>query len=63
MNVGTLENFVPSGNKRDSAFTAFGERAAEIIHIGQAIMEMKGGGNTIILSPFTNHLTMAEVIG
>jgi NAD(P) transhydrogenase len=40
----------------------FGERAAEIIHIGQAIMEQKGGGNTIeyFVNTTFNYPTMAE---
>ena len=40
----------------------FGERAAEIIHIGQAIMEQKGEGNTIEYFANTtfNYPTMAE---
>ena len=40
----------------------FGERAAEIIHIGQAIMEQKGEGNTIeyFVNTTFNYPTMAE---
>lgn len=40
----------------------FGERAAEIIHIGQAIMEQKGEGNTLeyFFNTTFNYLTMAE---
>ena len=40
----------------------FGERAAEIIHIGQAIMEQKNGGNTIkyFVTTTFNYPTMAE---
>jgi NAD(P) transhydrogenase len=40
----------------------FGERASEIIHIGQAIMEQKNGGNTIdyFVNTTFNYPTMAE---
>ncbi|RUO80210.1 Si-specific NAD(P)(+) transhydrogenase [Idiomarina tyrosinivorans] len=40
----------------------FGERAAEIIHIGQAIMEQKNGGNTVdyFVNTTFNYPTMAE---
>jgi len=40
----------------------FGAEAAEIVHIGQAIMSQKGGGNTIqyFLSTTFNYPTMAE---
>ncbi|MCK8164875.1 hypothetical protein LXA55_18195, partial [Erwinia amylovora] len=40
----------------------FGERAAESIHIGQAIMEQKNGGNTIeyFVNTTFNSPTMAE---
>nr|WP_192867664.1 Si-specific NAD(P)(+) transhydrogenase [Thaumasiovibrio occultus] len=40
----------------------FGERASEIIHIGQAIMEQKGEGNTIdyFINTTFNYPTMAE---
>ena len=40
----------------------FGENAAEIIHIGQAIMEQKNGGNTIeyFVETTFNYPTMAE---
>lgn len=40
----------------------FGERASEIIHIGQAIMEQKNGGNTIeyFINTTFNYPTMAE---
>jgi len=40
----------------------FGERAAEIIHIGQAIMEQKGAGNSIhyFVNTTFNYPTMAE---
>ncbi len=60
---GHAENFVPSGNKKDiQVYHCFGERAAEIIHIGQAIMEQKGGGNTIeyFVNTTFNYPTMAE---
>ena len=40
----------------------FGERASEIVHIGQAIMEQKGEGNTIdyFVNTTFNYPTMAE---
>lgn len=40
----------------------FGERASEIVHIGQAIMEQKNGGNTIdyFVNTTFNYPTMAE---
>lgn len=40
----------------------FGEQAAEILHIGQAIMEQKNGGNTLeyFVSHTFNYPTMAE---
>ena len=40
----------------------FGERAAEIIHIGQAIMEQKGEANTLeyFVNTTFNYPTMAE---
>jgi NAD(P) transhydrogenase len=40
----------------------FGERAAEIVHIGQAIMMQKNGGNTLEYFVHTtfNYPTMAE---
>lgn len=40
----------------------FGERASEIIHIGQAIMEQKNGGNNInyFIDTTFNYPTMAE---
>ncbi|MDT8397238.1 MAG: Si-specific NAD(P)(+) transhydrogenase [Pseudomonadales bacterium] len=40
----------------------FGDQASEIVHIGQAIMSQKGGGNTIkyFLNTTFNYPTMAE---
>lgn len=40
----------------------FGERASEIVHIGQAIMQQKGDGNTIeyFVNTTFNYPTMAE---
>jgi len=40
----------------------FGAEAAEIVHIGQAIMTQKGGGNSIhyFLNNIFNYPTMAE---
>jgi len=40
----------------------FGERAAEMIHIGQAIMEQKGEGNTFeyFVNTTFNYPTIAE---
>ena len=40
----------------------FGERASEIVHIGQAIMQQTGEGNTIdyFVNTTFNYPTMAE---
>ncbi len=47
MNVGTLKILFHRETKEILGIHCFGERAAEIIHIGQAIMEQKGGGNAV----------------
>ncbi|MEE3190398.1 MAG: NAD(P)(+) transhydrogenase, partial [Pseudomonadota bacterium] len=40
----------------------FGDQAAEIVHIGQAIMNQKGEGNTLryFVNTTFNYPTMAE---
>ena len=40
----------------------FGQQAAEIVHIGQAVMSRKGGGNSLMYFVETtfNYPTMAE---
>ena len=50
MNVGSLKILFHRETKQILGIHCFGERAAEIIHIGQAIMEQKGEGNTISIS-------------
>ena len=62
MNVGTLKILFHRETKEILGIHCFGERAAEIIHIGQAIMEQKGGGNTIeyFVNTTFNYPTMAE---
>ena len=43
-------------------YNSFGHGAAEIIHIGQAIMSQKGEGNTLMyfINTTFNYPTMAE---
>lgn len=62
MNVGTLKILFHRETKALLGIHCFGERAAEIIHIGQAIMEQKGEGNTIeyFVNTTFNYPTMAE---
>ena len=62
MSVGTLKILFHRETKEILGIHCFGERAAEIIHIGQAIMEQKGGGNTIeyFVNTTFNYPTMAE---
>lgn len=62
MNVGTLKILFHRETKEILGIHCFGERAAEIIHIGQAIMEQKDGGNTIeyFVNTTFNYPTMAE---
>ncbi|UXI01174.1 Si-specific NAD(P)(+) transhydrogenase [Photobacterium sp. TY1-4] len=60
--VGSLKILFHRETKEILGIHCFGERAAEIIHIGQAIMEQKGEGNTIDYFANTtfNYPTMAE---
>ena len=60
--VGCLKILFHRETKKILGIHCFGERAAEIIHIGQAIMEQKGDGNNIEYFTHTtfNYPTMAE---
>lgn len=62
MAVGSLKILFHRDSKEVLGIHCFGERAAEIIHIGQAIMEQKNGGNTIeyFVNTTFNYPTMAE---
>ncbi|UBX50249.1 Si-specific NAD(P)(+) transhydrogenase [Providencia alcalifaciens] len=62
MNVGSLKILFHRETLQILGIHCFGERAAEIIHIGQAIMEQKGEGNTIeyFINTTFNYPTMAE---
>ncbi|WP_290605010.1 Si-specific NAD(P)(+) transhydrogenase [Arsenophonus sp. ENCA] len=62
MNVGSLKILFHRETLKILGIHCFGERAAEIIHIGQAIMEQKGEGNTIeyFVNTTFNYPTMAE---
>ncbi len=60
--VGSLKILFHRKTKEILGIHCFGENAAEIIHIGQAIMQQKGGGNTIeyFVETTFNYPTMAE---
>ncbi|WP_022942969.1 Si-specific NAD(P)(+) transhydrogenase [Psychromonas hadalis] len=60
--VGSLKILFHRETKEILGIHCFGERAAEIIHIGQAIMEQEGKGNTIeyFVNTTFNYPTMAE---
>lgn len=60
--VGSLKILFHRDTKEILGIHCFGERAAEIIHIGQAIMEQKGKANTIeyFVKTTFNYPTMAE---
>ncbi|MGF1725844.1 Si-specific NAD(P)(+) transhydrogenase [Photobacterium nomapromontoriensis] len=60
--VGSLKILFHRETKKILGIHCFGERAAEIIHIGQAIMEQKGEGNNInyFVNTTFNYPTMAE---
>ncbi len=60
--VGSLKILFHRETKEILGIHVFGERAAEIIHIGQAIMEQKGPANTIeyFVNTTFNYPTMAE---
>ncbi|WP_348666637.1 Si-specific NAD(P)(+) transhydrogenase [Arsenophonus symbiont of Ornithomya chloropus] len=62
MNVGSLKILFHRETLKILGIHCFGERAAEIIHIGQAIMEQKNKGNTIeyFINTTFNYPTMAE---
>lgn len=62
MDVGSLKILFHRETLQILGIHCFGERAAEIIHIGQAIMEQKGEGNTIeyFVNTTFNYPTMAE---
>jgi NAD(P) transhydrogenase len=60
--VGNLKILFHRESKAILGIHCFGERASEIIHIGQAIMEQEGPGNTIeyFVNTTFNYPTMAE---
>lgn len=60
--VGCLKLLFHRETREILGIHCFGERAAEIIHIGQAIMEQKGKGNTLdyFIDTTFNYPTMAE---
>ncbi len=60
--VGSLKILFHRESKEILGIHCFGERASEIIHIGQAIMQQKNGGNTIeyFVNTTFNYPTMAE---
>lgn len=62
MDVGSLKILFHRETKQILGIHCFGERAAEIIHIGQAIFEQKGEGNTLdyFINTTFNYPTMAE---
>lgn len=62
MDIGSLKILFHRETKEILGIHCFGERAAEIIHIGQAIMEQKGDANTIeyFVKTTFNYPTMAE---
>jgi NAD(P) transhydrogenase len=61
-NVGSLKILFHRDSKKILGIHCFGERAAEIIHIGQAIMQQEGDGNNIeyFVNTTFNYPTMAE---
>jgi len=60
--VGSLKILFHRETKEILGIHCFGENAAEIIHIGQAIMQQTNGGNTIeyFINTTFNYPTMAE---
>lgn len=60
--VGSLKILFHCDTKEILGIHCFGERSAEIVHIGQAIMQQKGEANTIeyFVSTTFNYPTMAE---
>ena len=62
MNVGSLKILFHRETLEILGVHCFGDQASEIVHIGQAIMEQKGEGNTIeyFVNTTFNYPTMAE---
>jgi NAD(P) transhydrogenase len=62
MDIGSLKILFHRDTREILGIHCFGERASEIIHIGQAIFEQKGAGNTIdyFVNTTFNYPTMAE---
>lgn len=62
MDVGSLKILFHRETREILGIHCFGERASEIIHIGQAIFEQKGEANTIdyFVNTTFNYPTMAE---
>ncbi|WP_018983705.1 Si-specific NAD(P)(+) transhydrogenase [Salinimonas chungwhensis] len=60
--VGSLKILFHRETKKILGIHCFGERASEIVHIGQAIMQQKGDGNTLdyFVNTTFNYPTMAE---
>lgn len=60
--AGSLKILFHRESKEILGIHCFGERASEIIHIGQAIMQQKNGGNSIeyFVNTTFNYPTMAE---
>ncbi|MEW9799599.1 Si-specific NAD(P)(+) transhydrogenase [Alteromonas sp. CYL-A6] len=60
--VGSLKILFHRETKEVLGIHCFGERASEIVHIGQAIMQQENGGNTIeyFVNTTFNYPTMAE---
>ena len=60
--VGSLKLLFHRETKELLGIHCFGERASEIVHIGQAIMQQKNGGNTLdyFVNTNFNYPTMAE---
>lgn len=60
--VGSLKILFHRETKEILGIHCFGERASEIVHIGQAIMQQEGEGNTIeyFVNTTFNYPTMAE---
>ncbi|MDF2180335.1 Si-specific NAD(P)(+) transhydrogenase [Aliiglaciecola sp. CAU 1673] len=60
--VGSLKILFHRETKEILGIHCFGERASEIVHIGQAIMHQKGEGNTVeyFVNATFNYPTMAE---
>jgi NAD(P) transhydrogenase len=60
--IGSLKILFRCDTKEILGIHCFGERSAEIVHIGQAIMQQKGEANTIeyFVNTTFNYPTMAE---